>query len=137
MSSANTRQTKQARLHAHNLAKIASNALETLVTFIENNEDSLTERAESTFSLSVYELEDMKTKLHKLSESYSNQDAPIYRGTIDRLGRVEIKCKQTGNLLHSFCPSDDVVEYLNNFHFALRDVNIEWHPEEFDRSKLS
>lgn len=137
MSSPKTRQRKQARLHAHQLAKIATDALAALNHFVENNEEHLTENPEATFSLTCYELEDMEEKLRMLSESYAGgHAAPIYIGTIDRLGRVEIRDKVTGNLLHSFKPSDDVAEYLRKHNYQLREIELQWHPEEFDREKL-
>ena len=47
MSSPKTRARNQARFHAHKLAKIASDALETLNMFIENNEEHLCDALES------------------------------------------------------------------------------------------
>ena len=133
MSSPKTRARNQARLHASQLAKIASDAVEVLNTFIENNEEHLTEAPEATFSMTTFEMETMQDNLHKLSESfYAPKAAPIYRGTIHRLGRIEVKCKLTGNLLFSMKPSDNVAEYMEKHKLQLRDVQIEWHPEEYD-----
>ena len=132
MSSPKTRARLQARLHASQLAKIASDAMEALNMFIENNEEHLTEAPESTFNMDIDEMEEMQENLRKLSESYyAPKAAPIYRGTIHRLGRIEVRCKLTGNRLFTMHPAENVAEYLKAHNFQLSDVQIEWHPEEY------
>ena len=72
MSSPKTRQRKQARERASELAKIASNAANNLVQFIQANEVQCMDAPEASFGLELDYIEEFANLTEKLSKSLEN-----------------------------------------------------------------
>ena len=61
-----------------------------------------------------------------------NNKDNIFKASIHNLGRIMIKDKVTGNNLFSFQPAETVAEFLKKNGLRPKDIDIEWHPEEYE-----